>query len=460
MSERLLYIQNFGCQMNDYDVARMTEVLRKDGYGLADAPERADLVVINTCAIRENCENKVLSAGGQIRGLKQKRPEMLVAIGGCVATQRGPELLKQAPYADLIFGPDAIPRLPALLESARAERRRFAAVDFIDVEAYEFLDADPRPGDVKTSALVTIQKGCDNFCAYCVVPNTRGREVSRPLAEVVAEARRFVQAGAREVTLIGQNVNVYHGAGGGTDDFARLLQAVCEIEGLLRLRFTTSHPRYYTDRTSECFRDLPKLCSWLHLPVQSGSSRTLARMLREYTREEYLGKLATLRTLCPDVSVTTDVIVGFPGETEDEFAETLTLLEAAQYDSIYSFKYSPRPGTRAHALADDVPAEVKSERLARVQGLQREITARRLARFCGRTEPVLVEGESRQGGGQLCGRTRGNHVVNFRLPAGQARADFIGREVDVLIAETRAHTLLGRLEGGTARSESEGEARA
>jgi len=445
VSERLLYLQNFGCQMNDYDVHCMVEVLRKEGYRLTDAREQADLVVINTCAIRENCENKVLSSAGTLRGLKQGKRDVVIAIGGCVATQRGESLLRAIPHADLIFGPDAIVRLPQLLDAVRTERRRYAAVDFIDVEDYEFLDADPQPGDVKVSALVTIQKGCDNFCAYCVVPRTRGREVSRPLPEVVREVERFVSVGAREVTLIGQNVNVYHGAGGGPEDFPRLLEAVCALPGLARVRFTTSHPKYYTDRTSECFRDLHKLGKWLHLPVQSGSTRTLQRMLREYSREEYLAKLGYLRECCPDISVTTDIIVGFPGETEADFADTLSLLSEAQYDSIYSFKYSPRPGTPAFAEADDVSVEEKSDRLAQVQALQREITARRLARLLGRTETVLCEGESKQGGGQLCGRTSGNHVVNFLLPDGQVAADFVGRELNVRILETRAHTLLGTL---------------
>jgi tRNA-2-methylthio-N6-dimethylallyladenosine synthase len=437
------YLQNFGCQMNDYDVGRIVEVLRRQGFAMIDKAEGADLVVINTCAIRENCENKVLSSAGTLRGLKQQNPNVMIAIGGCVATQRGETLLRQVPNADLIFGPDAIPRLPELIDTARLTRKRLAAVDFIDVEQYEFLDAQPEPGDVKVTALVTIQKGCDNFCAYCVVPNTRGREVSRPIDEVVAEVERFVAAGAKEVTLIGQNVNVYHGAGGRDDDFPRLLEAVAAVPGLLRLRFTTSHPFYYTNRTSECFRELPKLQPWLHLPVQSGSTRTLAGMLREYTREQYLEKLAYLRECCPDISLSTDIIVGFPGETDADFRDTMTLLEAAQYDSIYSFKYSPRPGTRAYTQPDDVAADVKSDRLAEVQALQREITSKRLARFVGRTERVLVEGASKQGKGQVCGRTGGNHVVNFSLPAGQASADLIGREVDVRIIETRAHTLLG-----------------
>src|SRR5262249_18399662 len=221
-----VYLQNFGCQMNDYDVGRIVEVLRRQGFAMTDAAEKADLVVINTCAIRENCENKVVSSAGTLKGLKQKNPDVMIAIGGCVATQRGEALLRQVPNADLVFGPDAIPRLPELIDTARLSRKRLAAVDFIDVESYEFLDAQPEPGDIRVTALVTIQKGCDNFCAYCVVPNTRGREVSRPLAEVVAEVERFVAAGAREVTLIGQNVNVYHGAGGGADDFPRLLEVV------------------------------------------------------------------------------------------------------------------------------------------------------------------------------------------------------------------------------------------
>jgi tRNA-2-methylthio-N6-dimethylallyladenosine synthase len=443
--QKRVYIQNFGCQMNDYDVERMHELLRRQGYEKCDSAESADLVVLNSCAIREKSEHKVASAAGRLKELKDARPGMVVAVGGCVAQQEGARLIRRLPVADFTFGPDQIPSLPSLLERHRSERRRFAATDVIDVEDYQFLDADPRPGDVKVTALVTIQKGCDNHCAYCVVPATRGREVSRPADEVVAEVRRFVALGAREVTLIGQNVNSYH-AIGGDDDFAELLARVDRVEGLKRLRFTTSHPKDFTRRVAEAFRDLPTLCGWLHLPVQAGSSRTLRRMVREYTREEYLEKLDYVRALVPDLSLSTDIIVGYPGETDEDFAETMTLLERVQYDFIYSFEYSPRPDTPALKLRlrDDVPATVKHERLLAVQALQREITARRLSRFIGRTVEVLVEGES-QRGGQLCGRTGGNEMVNFDGDAA------LGELCAVEVTGVAAHTLVGRAGGARRR---------
>jgi tRNA-2-methylthio-N6-dimethylallyladenosine synthase len=438
-----VYIQNFGCQMNEYDVARMVEVLRRDGYEAAPSAEEADLIVLNSCSVREKSEHKVASAAGRLKELKERRPGVVLAVGGCVAQQEGDRLLRRVPTADFTFGPDHIGAIPKLLERLRSERRRFAATDVIDVEDYRFLDADPRPGDVQVTALVTIQKGCDNHCAFCVVPATRGREVSRPADEVVAEVRRFVALGAREVTLIGQNVNSYHGLGTPDgDDFAELLRRVDAVDGLLRVRFTTSHPHDFTRKVAECFRDLPRLMPYLHLPVQAGSSRTLRRMVRDYTREEYLEKIDHLRALVPDISLSTDIIVGYPGETDADFAETLTLLERVEYDFIYSFGYSPRPDTPALKLKlrDDVPEAVKDARLQAVQELQRALTARRLARFVGRDLPVLVEGEAQRGAGQLCGRAPGNEMVNFAAPPGRAP---VGEVVTVRIREARAHTLIG-----------------
>jgi tRNA-2-methylthio-N6-dimethylallyladenosine synthase len=320
-------------------------------------------------------------------------------------------------------------------------RRRFAATDVIDVEDYRFLTAEPRPGQVPVTAMVTIQKGCDNHCAFCVVPATRGREVSRPWQEVVDEVQRFVDAGAREVTLIGQNVNSYHGIGTADgDDFAELLARVDRVEKLVRMRYTTSHPHDFTDKVADAFRDLRTLCAWLHLPVQSGSSRTLKRMVRDYTRDQYLRQIDYVKSVCPDISLSTDIIVGYPGETDADFEETLTLLEAVQYDSIYSFEYSERPDTPALKLAlrDNVPGEVKAERLQRVQALQKEITARRLSRWVGRDVEVLVEGESARYPGQLCGRTTGNEMVNFAGPP-----SLVGKLVTVKIAAVRSHTLVG-----------------
>jgi tRNA-2-methylthio-N6-dimethylallyladenosine synthase len=440
-----VYIQNFGCQMNAYDVDRMVEVLRRDGWQNAASADEADLILLNSCSIREKSEHKVASAAGRYKELKAQRPGVVVAVGGCVAQQEGERLLRRLPVVDFSFGPDQIPALSRLVGRWRGERRRFAATDVIDVEDYQFLDADPQPGDVRVTALVTIQKGCDNHCAYCIVPHTRGREVSRPVDEVVAEVRRFVALGAREVTLIGQNVNSYHGAGSPAvddDGFAALLAVVDAVPGLLRQRFTTSHPKDFTPRVAEAFRDLPTLAPWLHLPVQSGSSRTLRRMVREYTRDEYLRKLDHVRALVPDISLSTDIIVGYPGESDADFAETLSLLAAVEYDSIYSFAYSERPDTPALKLAlrDDVPEEVKDARLQEVQALQRAITRRRLVRWVGREAEVLVEGAARSGAGQLCGRTPGNEMVNFPDPGGPS---LIGRLVPVCIVGVNTYTLVG-----------------
>jgi tRNA-2-methylthio-N6-dimethylallyladenosine synthase len=454
-SPRRLFVQNFGCQMNDYDVARMHEVLARSGFTAAEGPDDADVIIINSCSVREKAEAKVASAAGRWKEWKARRPGAVLAIGGCVAQQEGERLLKRVPLADFTFGPDQIASLPSLVARASGERRRFAATEVIDVEDYRFLSAEPRAGRVPVTALVTIQKGCDNHCAFCVVPATRGREVSRPWREVVDEVARFVAAGAREVTLIGQNVNSYHGVGadnprGDGDDFAELLARVDAVPGLVRLRYTTSHPQDFTTRVADAFRDLPTLCKWLHLPVQAGSSRTLKRMVRDYSRAEYLEKIDYVKSVCPDISLSTDIIVGYPGETDSDFAETLSLLEYVQYDSIYSFEYSERPDTPALKLAlrDNVPAEVKAARLQQVQALQAEIGARRLARWVGREVDVLVEGEAARHPGQLCGRTTGNEMVNFsdgrpgaELPS--SAASLVGTLARVRITAARAHTLVG-----------------
>ncbi len=432
--------------MNDYDVGRMVELLRKHGYGPAASAEDADLVVLNSCAIREKSEHKVQSAAGRLKELKELKPNLVLAIAGCVAQQEGDRLLRRVPTADFTFGPDILPKLPELLARFRDGHRRFTVTDVIDVEDYAFLDADPEPSEVKVTALVTIQKGCDNHCAYCIVPHTRGREVSRPADEVVAEVERFVALGAREITLIGQNVNSYHAIGTADgDDFAELLRRVDAVPGLLRLRYTTSHPKDFTHKVAEAFRDLPRMAPWLHLPVQSGSSRTLKRMVRGYTRQEYLEKLVYARSLVPDLSLSTDIIVGYPGESDEDFAETLTLLREVEYDSIYSFAYSERPDTPALKLKlrDDVPAAIKDARLQQVQALQREITARRLARFVGKVSEVLVEGEARNGDNMLCGRLAGNEMVNFAAPPGPREA-LIGHLVPVEITHAGTHTLAGR----------------
>ncbi|HEY3359891.1 MAG TPA: tRNA (N6-isopentenyl adenosine(37)-C2)-methylthiotransferase MiaB [Polyangia bacterium] len=438
---RRLFIQNFGCQMNDYDADRIREVLRRHGYEATTNADEADVILLNTCSIRAKAEAKVASAAARYGALKRRRPEVVVAVAGCVAQQEGGRLLERLPVVDLVFGPDNIARSADLIDRVRTSRGRVVATDFADPAAYSFLTADPRPGEVAVTALCTIQKGCDNRCAYCVVPSTRGPEVSRPLAEVVAEVARFVAAGAREITLIGQNVNSYRGAGGG---FVALLRAVAQVPGLARLRFTTSHPRDFTREVAEAMRDVPQLTTWLHLPVQAGATRVLAAMRRGYTRDEYLAKVERIRGLVPDVALTTDVIVGFPGETAADLRETLSLLETVQFDSIYSFAYSPRPGTPAQGFPDDVPAEAKLARLHEVQALQAGITTARLRRLVGRRLEVLVEGASRRGD-QACGRTAGNHVVNFPAPAGADPGTLRGRLVPVCITFAGAHTLTGEL---------------
>ncbi len=408
---------------------------------MTDDEVAADVIVLNSCAIREKAEHKLVSAVGRFRPLKRDNPDLLLAIGGCMPTLEGQSLLDHLPLVDFTFGPDAIARLPDLIETAQRAKKRFSATAFTNIEEYEFLDADPSPSETPVTALVTIQKGCDNDCAYCVVPLTRGPEVSRPMGSVLAEVERFVECGAREITLIGQNVNSYHGAEG---DFVELLTQVAKVPGLLRLRFTTSHPKDFDASVADCFRYLPQLCEWLHLPVQSGSTKVLRSMMRTYTRDEYLRKIDYLRSVCPDIALTTDVIVGYPGETDADFQDTLSLLDGVKYDSIYSFKYSPRPKTSAERLGDPVPDAVKNERLTRVQELQRGITQERLGRFVGRTEEILVEGESRSGG-LCCGRTRTNHVVNFTLPEGVLPTQLRGQLVSVHVSAARTHTLAGML---------------
>jgi len=424
--------------MNEHDSVRMLELLRPLGYQASETPERADLILVNTCSVRAKSQDKVLSALGRFRHLKARRPDLLLGVAGCVAEQEGARLLEAAPHLDFVLGPDHIAELPELVEQARSQRQ--VRTGFTEVEHYAFLRASPEPGEGPT-ALVTIQKGCDNFCAYCIVPLVRGPEVSRPAEEILAEVDALSAAGVREVTLIGQNVNSYRGGRGGEEDFAELLGAVCARPGLLRVRFTTSHPKDFSRSLAQRFGARTTLCPWLHLPVQSGSSAVLARMDRGYTRESYLEAIEWVRAACPEVAIGTDLIVGFPGESEEEFAETLSLIEQVQFDYSYSFKYSVRPGTAAASLDDDVPTQVKARRLHELQSLQGEITRARLEAHLGRELPVLVEGASRRGGSQLCGRAPGNQVVNF--PAGDEIV--VGALVAVAVEAAGGHSLSGRV---------------
>jgi tRNA-2-methylthio-N6-dimethylallyladenosine synthase len=431
--KKKIYIKTFGCQMNVADSEQMALLLAED-FVPTDRVEEADLYLINTCAIRRKAEEKVRSLLGSLQVLKQRHPRMLLGVGGCVAQQEGERLLAAAPHLDLVFGTHGIYRLPEMVrQAARGER-------VVDIELTREFPAQPRrhwvPGAVKT--LVTIMQGCDNFCTFCVVPYVRGREHSRPPREILAEVADFLAAGGKEVTLLGQNVNSY---GRGLPEgvaFPELLRRIDTLPGLARLRFATSHPRDLSEELTAAFGELPSLCEHLHLPVQSGSDRILKAMNRGYTRREYLQKVAELRRICPEISLSTDIIVGFPGETEADFEQTLELVAEAAYDQAFSFKYSPRPQTRAAALPDRVPGEVQAERLTRLQNLLNALTLNAHQRLLGQVAEVMVEGTSKRSPEELSGRLRTNQVVNFSGPR-----ELLGRLVMVKLTEAHPHSLKG-----------------
>ncbi len=440
---RRVHVITYGCQMNVYDTRRIVQVLRPLGFEETPDPAMADLVLLNTCSVREKPERKVLSTLARLKPLKEARPGLLLGVCGCVGQQHGEALLEQVPYLDLVFGTDNIADLPALLESVGRGRResrtrRMARRD------YRFIEADP---EVETgpTAFLTIAKGCDKACSYCIVPLVRGREVSKPPDQVVEEVRRLVASGVREVTLLGQNVNSY-----GRDrpvgcDFVGLLERVAATPGLLRVRFVTSHPADADARMMDCFARLPVLASYLHLPLQSGSDPVLARMRRGYSVSEYLHKVEMARAARPDIALSTDIIVGFPGETPEDFQATLRVVEAVQFDTMFSFKFSPRPGTAAARLTDDVPEVEKAARLRDLQALQDQITAARMLRLLGRDEEVLVEGPSRNDAREWMGRTSTNYLVHFPPPdKGMVRP---GDMVRVHIEQVLAHCLRGTIRG-------------
>ena len=412
------FIHTFGCQMNVNDSLRMSEVLGKLEYRPTPVPEEADLIILNTCSIREKAEDKMLSALGRYRAVKASRGALL-GVGGCVAQQEKDKLLKKVPYLDFVFGPDSIAKLPDIIGRVRGERERVVETAWVDSEEYVFPRADPETSRGKVTEFVTVMKGCDNVCSFCVVPHTRGREVSRPFPDVLTEVASLAQVGVREVTLIGQNVNSYQGG----VSFAQLLLRCAEVPGIERVRFTTSHPHDLSDELIEAFRTQPKICPHFHLPVQSGSNPVLKRMRRDYTGVQYLERLEKLRAARPGIAMTTDIIVGFPGETEEDFALTLALTEQVRYDNQFSFIYSPRPKTGAALRENDwgpVPHEVKIERLERLQKLQRRISGEVTAALVGQEVDVLVEGPSRYNPLKRFGRTAENRTVNFDgdAPAG------------------------------------------
>jgi tRNA-2-methylthio-N6-dimethylallyladenosine synthase len=439
MSGRL-YISTFGCQMNEYDSARMADVLRESaGLALTSEPHEADVVLLNTCSVREKAQEKVFSHLGQWRLLKRRKPSLVIGVGGCVASQEGEGILERAPFVDLVFGPQTIHRLPAMLAELRATQRPQVDVSFPEIEKFDRL---PEPAASGASAFVSIMEGCSRYCSFCVVPYTRGEEMSRAFGQVVAEVESLVAQGVREVTLLGQNVNAYRGPaeGGSVVDLAGLIRRIAGLDGLERIRFTTSHPLEFRDSLVAAYADVPKLANYLHLPVQSGSDRILAAMKRGYTRLEYKQKIRRLRTVRPDISLSSDFIVGFPGETEADFRATLELIADVGFDQSFSFIYSKRPGTPAASLPDEVPHAVKQERLERLQALV-DGQARGISRsMVGSMQRVLVEKPSRRDPRQLAGRTENMRWVNFDGPA-----SLVDRFADVRITEAMPNSLRGRL---------------
>jgi tRNA-2-methylthio-N6-dimethylallyladenosine synthase len=435
-----LYIKTFGCQMNEYDSAKMAEVLAAShGLTAAATPEEADVLLLNTCSIREKAEEKVFSLLGLWRELKARRPEVVIGVGGCVASQEGDNIRKRAPYVDLVFGPQTLHRLPRMLEQVRTERRPAVDVSFPEIEKFDHL---PVPRAEGATAYVSVMEGCSKYCTFCVVPYTRGEEVSRPFDDVIAEIAALAEQGVREVTLLGQNVNAYRGAlhDGGQADLAFLIGYVAEIDGIERIRYTTSHPVEFTDRLIQAYAEVPKLVSHLHLPVQSGSDRILMMMKRGHTALEYKAKIRRLREVRPGISLSSDFIVGFPGEGDADFQATLDLIDEVGFDNAFSFVYSPRPGTPAAAFPDDVSAEVKSHRLAILQRRLREQAEAISRAMVGTVQTVLVEGPSRKDPRQLCGRTENNRVVNFTAGRG-----LIGHMAEVRIREALPNSLRGEV---------------
>jgi tRNA-2-methylthio-N6-dimethylallyladenosine synthase len=439
-----LYVKTFGCQMNEYDSSKMLDVLNDShGLELTDNPEDADVLLLNTCSIREKAQEKVFSELGRWRKLKEHRPDLIVGVGGCVASQEGEALAKRAPVVDIVFGPQTLHRLPDMLERTRADGGPVVDISFPEIEKFDHL---PLPRAAGPTAFVSIMEGCSKYCSFCVVPYTRGEERSRPLDDVVAEIVRLAEQGVREVNLLGQNVNAYRGRthDGEIADLATLLHYVALIESIERIRFTTSHPLEFGDRLIRAYGEIPKLANYLHLPVQSGSDRILASMKRRHTVLEYKQKIRALREVRPDISVSTDIIVGFPGETEQDFEATMKLVTDIGFDQSFSFVYSARPGTPAAALPDPVSREEKLARLSRLQSQISSQAAEISEGMVGTVQKVLVERPSRKDPGQLAGRTENNRWVNFD-DSQHSSDQLIGRFVDVEIYEALPNSLRGRL---------------
>jgi len=433
---RKFYIRTFGCQMNEYDSDKMADVLRATaGMVPAASAEEADLILFNTCSVREKAQEKVFSDLGRVRQLKRHNPDLLIGVGGCVASQEGAGIVERAPFVDLVFGPQTLHRLPDLIEARRRSGRSQIDVSFPEVEKFDHL---PPPRTQGASAFVSIMEGCSKYCSFCVVPYTRGEEVSRPFEDVLTEVAALTDQGVKEITLLGQNVNAYRGtmADGEVADFALLLEYLAEMPGLERLRYTTSHPKEFTQRLIDAYAKVPQLVSHVHLPVQAGSDRVLTAMKRGYTTVEYKSIVRRLRAARPDICIASDFIVGFPGETEEDFAATMRLVQQVGFDASFSFVYSRRPGTPAASLADDTAQEIKLERLQRLQALLNVQAQAISSAMVGTRQRILVEGASKKYAGELSGRTENNRVVNF---AGPQR--LTGQLVDVTITAALPHSL-------------------
>jgi tRNA-2-methylthio-N6-dimethylallyladenosine synthase len=438
-----IHIATFGCQMNDRDSQTIAHLMAAEDYQLTGQMEQADLILVNTCSIRQKAEEKTYSLLGRLKRLKRKKPGLIIGVGGCVAQQEGERLLERIPHLDLVFGTGMLYRLPELVEQVRRDRSRVSHIERdprFSFPAERALGAPDGGWPFEIKASVNIMQGCNNYCAYCVVPFVRGPEVSRPSSEILAEVKDLTARGVKEVLLLGQNVNSYGLKREGEISFARLLERLQEISGLERIRFTTSHPKDLSLELIDCFGRLSSLCEHIHLPVQAGSNRVLKRMNRHYTREMYLEKIGLLRDRCSDLAITSDIIVGFPGETEKDFQETLDLVQAVRYDDIFSFKYSNRSQTAASAFPDQVDEEEKSRRLKELQGRQKKITLGKQQTLIGTLQQIIVEGTSKKSSREWSGRTRTNKIVNFPGPTG-----LLGKTVPVRIEMAGTHSLKGRL---------------
>ncbi len=438
MGQKAVFIQTFGCQMNEHDSEKIFRILEDRNYRLTEDINKADLIVVNTCSIREKAEHKVYSSLGRLKRLKEKNPQLIIGVGGCVAQQEGEKILHRVPHLDLVFGTHNIHKLPQLIDEVEESGKRLHETAMYD--SIPSLTVPSLPVQNQIKSYVTIMQGCDNYCSYCIVPYVRGREMSRKSGEILEEIRRLSESGVKEVTLLGQNVNSYGKGVKGEMIFPELLRAVNKIDGLERIRFTTSHPKDLSEELTYSFRELDKLCEHIHLPVQSGSNSVLKVMKRGYTVEDYIRKVERLRKIRPDISITSDIIVGFPGEAEKDFEETLRLMETVKFDSVYSFKYSDRVETRASRLPEKINNDIKSKRLKTLQACQEKYTLARNRELEGKDLGVLVEGTSKTNPLRMTGRTRSNKVVNFEGFSHQ-----VGCTISVRVRRAFLHSLEGEV---------------